>query len=246
VDLAAGSPLIVRSLFGPNPLFGARFYGIGNELEATLPVLMLAGVAAALGPGGRSRGAALAYAAAGTFFALALGAGRLGADVGGVITVGAATAVAVALVAPGRVTRRRLAAVVLAPVAAVAALAAIDLATGGDSHFTRTVLHAGDRAALGDAILRRYELALNVLEKPAMLVLTPLSLAAIAIAILRRDAILQGIPGAERWGAALAGAAAAGVAGALFNDSGPLLLVFSTFMAAWILAYLRAGVGSRN
>jgi hypothetical protein len=242
-DLAAGSPLIVGSLFGPNPLFGARFYGVGNELESTLPVLMLAAVAAALGPGGRSRAAALAFAAGGAVLALALGSGRLGADVGGVITVGAGTAVAVALAAPGRLTARRVAAVLLAPVGAVLVLAAVDLLTGGDAHFTRTVLRADDSTALGDVVARRYEIAFTVLQRPAMLVMTPLALGAIAWAVHRRDALLQGIPGAPRWGAALAGAAAAGIAGALFNDSGPLLLVFSTFVAAWVVAYLRAGVG---
>ena len=242
-DLAAGSSLIVRSLFGPNPLFGARFYGVGNELEATLPVLMLVAVAAALCPRGRSRGAALAFAAGGVVLGAAVGAGRLGADVGGVITVGAGTAVAVALAAPGRLTGRRVALVVLAPAAALVALAALDLATGGDSHFTRTVLRAGDRTALEDVIARRYELAFHVLMRPAMLVFTPLALAAIVLGIRRRDALLRGIPGAPLWGAALGGAAAAGVAGALFNDSGPLLLVFSVFVAAWVAAYLRAGVG---
>ena len=43
VDLVAGSPLIVRSLAGPNPGFGARFFGIGNELEAILAVMVLLG-----------------------------------------------------------------------------------------------------------------------------------------------------------------------------------------------------------
>ena len=41
VDLANGSPLIVRSLLGPNPRFGSRFYGLGNELEALLPIIVL-------------------------------------------------------------------------------------------------------------------------------------------------------------------------------------------------------------
>ena len=31
VDLISGSPLIIRSLLGPNPLFGSRFYGIGTS-----------------------------------------------------------------------------------------------------------------------------------------------------------------------------------------------------------------------
>ena len=56
VDLAAGSPLIIRSLLGPNPLFGSRFYGIGNELEATLSALLVIGIGALLYGRGRSRG----------------------------------------------------------------------------------------------------------------------------------------------------------------------------------------------
>ena len=48
VDLARGSHLIIRSLLGPNPRFGSRFYGIGNELEASLPVLLFVGLAALL------------------------------------------------------------------------------------------------------------------------------------------------------------------------------------------------------
>jgi hypothetical protein len=48
VDLARGSDLIVRSLLGPNPRFGSRFYGIGNELEATLPVLLFIAMAVLL------------------------------------------------------------------------------------------------------------------------------------------------------------------------------------------------------
>jgi hypothetical protein len=242
-DLAFGSPLIVRSLFGPNPLFGARFYGIGNELEATLPVLALTATAAALGARGRSRSAAVAFAGTGAVLAAGIGAARLGADAGGVITVGAGTAIAAALAAPGRLTARRVVLVVVAPAAAVVALALLDLATGGNGHFTRTILRADDTAALGDVILRRYELAFHVLLRPAMLVLTPLCLLAIALAIRERRALLRGIPGAPMWGAALAGSAACGIAGALFNDSGPLLLVFSTVLAASVLLYLRAGAG---
>jgi len=55
IDLARGSDLVIRSLLGPNPRFGSRFYGIGNELEAILPVLVLVGVAAACGAMPRSR-----------------------------------------------------------------------------------------------------------------------------------------------------------------------------------------------
>ena len=44
----AGSPLTSLSLLGPNPGLGVRFYGIGNELEALLAVLVVAGTGAAL------------------------------------------------------------------------------------------------------------------------------------------------------------------------------------------------------
>ena len=57
VDLARGSDLVIRSLLGPNPRSGSRFYGIGNELEATLPVLAFVGLAALLYGGARTRGA---------------------------------------------------------------------------------------------------------------------------------------------------------------------------------------------
>ena len=45
VDAIAGSPLSALSLLGPNPGLGVRFYGIGNELEALLAVLVVAGPA---------------------------------------------------------------------------------------------------------------------------------------------------------------------------------------------------------
>ena len=48
IDLIAGSPLTQLSLVGPNPAAGHRFYGIGNELEACLVVLILVGTGAAL------------------------------------------------------------------------------------------------------------------------------------------------------------------------------------------------------
>jgi hypothetical protein len=243
VDLVFGSPLIVTSLLGPNPLFGSRFYGVGNELESTLPVLLLCGLAAAacgLGRGRRSRGLALAFAAAGLVLGAVVGSGRFGADVGGVITIGAGTAVAVLLALPGGVTRRRLAVVAVVPVAALVALAALDLVTGGDGHFTRTVLRADDGGALEDTVVRRYELAWNTFTDGIMPLLTLLALGGIAWAMRHRDRLLEGVPCPDCWRAALAGSAAAGLAGALSNDSGPLLLVFATFVAAWVAGYLRA------
>ena len=64
VDALAGTQLLMRSLLGPDPILGARFYGIGNELKSGLAVLVFAAVAAALYPAIRDRRAALAMAGA--------------------------------------------------------------------------------------------------------------------------------------------------------------------------------------
>ena len=48
VDVVAGSPLTALSLLGPNPALGVRFFGIGNELEATVGALLLLAVGAAI------------------------------------------------------------------------------------------------------------------------------------------------------------------------------------------------------
>jgi hypothetical protein len=90
IDLALGSELIVRSLLGPNPRFGARFYGIGNELEAVLPPLALVGLAGAAGWLPRSRWLAAAFGVAMLGLGAVVGAGFLGADAGGVVSIGAA------------------------------------------------------------------------------------------------------------------------------------------------------------
>jgi hypothetical protein len=140
VDVIVGSPLTTLSLIGPNPALGVRFFGIGNELEAALSVLLLVGVGAALATWrpDAGRGAALAFAAAAVAGVAAFGPGRFGADVGAaiVIPIGAAVAVVVAVGA----RRRGVLALLGAPAVALAALLAVDLVLGGDAHLSRSIL----------------------------------------------------------------------------------------------------------
>jgi hypothetical protein len=239
VDLAFGSPLIIRSLLGPNPRSGSRFYGLGNELEATLPVILLVGLAALLHGRGRSRPAAALVAGAMATLAVFVASGALGAAVGGVITVGVGAAVATLLLLPGRTTRRRLAYAAAVPVVGLAALAAVDIATGGNGHFSRTVLDAEGGSALTDTVVRRYTLAFNTLVNGAMPFLTALALLAVAYAYRYRDRIYAPLRGSPSWRAGLIGGFAAALAGALANDSGPVLLVFGVFVLACATAYVR-------
>jgi hypothetical protein len=238
-DLAAGSPLIIRSLLGVNPRSGSRFYGLGNELEATLTVLLLVGLGALLWKRSRSRSSAAIVAVAGLVLGLFTGAAELGADVGGVITVGAGAAAAALLMLPGRLSRRRIALAALVPVGAVVALAVLELLTGGNGHFTRTILHADSGGALWDVVKRRYTLAFNVLTLGAMPMLVVVTALAVAYALRYRDRIYAPLRGSPGWHAAFIGGLTASIVGALFNDSGPLLFVFGVFVLVCATAYVR-------
>ena len=238
-DLAFGSPLIIRSLLGVNPRSGSRFYGLGNELESTLAVLLMVGLGALLWNRGRSRSSAAIVAVAGAVLSVFVGAAELGADVGGVITVGAGVAAAALLMLPGRLSRRRIALAALVPVAAIVLLALLDLATGGNGHFTRTILHADSGTALWDVVKRRYTLAFNVFTLGAMPLIVVVALLAVAYGLRHRERIYAPLRGSPGWFAAFVGGLTASIAGALFNDSGPLLFVFGVFVLACATAYVR-------
>jgi len=252
-DLAFGSHFVVRSLLGPNPRSGGRFYGLGNELESTLVVLLMVALGVILAKGarfdgppvafgsapGRSRRGAAIVAVSGLVAAVFIGAGQFGADVGGVITVGGGVAAMTVLMLPGRPSRRVIVLALLVPFAAIAGLALLDLATGGNGHFTRSVLQAESAGALWDTVVRRYTLAFNVLKTGAMPFVVVLALLAVAYAARYRDRIYAPLRGSPAWSAALAGGLASAVVGTLFNDSGPVLLIFGVFVLVCVTAYVR-------
>src|SRR5207342_1610827 len=128
LDVIAGSPFTSLSLLGPNPGLGVRFYGIGNELEALLAVLVVAGTGAGLtgfAPGAAPRRSALTFLATGLLSAFVFAAGRYGADVGAAIVL--PLGAAVAAVSAGRGRRRLLLPALAAPIGAVSLIALIDL-----------------------------------------------------------------------------------------------------------------------
>jgi hypothetical protein len=239
-DLANHSHFLLRSLLGPNPRSGSRFYGIGNELEIALTVLMLVAVAAALPLRQRTRGGALGFALAGVALAAIVGAGRLGADVGGVFTIACGAGVATLLMLPGGVTRRSLAVAVAAPVVGLGALAVLDLATGGNGHFVRNVLH-GSSGDFLDTVQRRYELAWSIVSSGMAPLVTLLCGLAIAYALRHRRRVFAAVERDPVWRACLWGGLAASIGGSLFNDSGPVLLFIGIVALGFVTAYLRGG-----
>jgi hypothetical protein len=239
LDALEHTQLLMRSLLGPNPILGARFYGVGNELKSALAVLVLAAVAGALYPARRDRRSVSAIVAAGLLLAVIEGAARIGAGVGGVILVCAGTAVAGVMLAPGTLSRKRALLVLISPVAGLVALAAIDLATAhGSGHFTGSILHARSAGDVRDILVRRYKAAWDELRNHAMPVASALSIACAVISVRMRERLLAPVGGDPAWLAALAGGLTAGVVGALVEDSGPVLLVVASFVLGCVLSYL--------
>ncbi|MGH2911031.1 MAG: hypothetical protein ACRDJ3_01000 [Solirubrobacteraceae bacterium] len=239
IDALAGTQLLIRSLLGPNPILGARFYGIGNELKSGLAVLVFSAVAAALYPATRSRRTASIMAAAGILLAIVEGSARIGAGVGGVILVSAGTAVATVMLLPGGVNRKRILVVMAAPVLALVALAALDLLTAhGSGHFTGSILDARSAGDIRDVVERRYGAAWDELRNHLMPVATAVALILSALAVWRRERVCAPVDSDPAWIAALSGGLTAGVIGALSEDSGPVLLVVAVLMLGCVLSYL--------
>jgi hypothetical protein len=234
-DLALGSSLIQRSLLGPNPILGARFYGVGNELEVTLGVIGLLGIGALFARGSR-RQLAAAFVIGGSAIALVLSWGKLGADVGASLMLAAGGAAAAVAAFEERSRKLRIALIVVAPLVALAALAALDIVTGGNAHFTRSVLDAGGLGELADVAQRRVELSYRSLTRGIIAPLVVLALVALVWGVRSRRRLLAPLAAAPGLRAGVAGAFVAVVVGALSNDSGPMILLIGT-------SYLGLGVG---
>jgi hypothetical protein len=243
LDLIGGSSLTQLSLLGPNPAGGHRFYGIGNELEAVLVVLILAGTGAALsgfdvprrsrGRKGRAkiRGPATFLVVA-AIFSFVFAYGRYGADVGAAITLPLGAAVAAALLAE----RPRLALLAFAlPLPALAILSAADLITGANAHLTRTVLDAKSGGDVLAVVGHRLSETGASFGRTVLVIGLPFTVAAAALAWLRRDRIARWLRGRAAMRAGLLGGLAATLVGTLANDSGALLLeIGAVYLVAFV------------
>jgi hypothetical protein len=236
-DLAQGSGLITRSILSPSLIFGGRFYGISNEYKSALMVLFLAGVAAAMAGRERSRRLATAMALVGAAFAVVIGSGRLGAGVGGVVVVGAGTAVATVLLLPGGITRRTVVVVLLVPVAALGGLIGLDLLTSAGGHLQRDILRAQNANQIWELVSRRYQLIFQTLSA-GMIATSIVAAVAVAAAIRNRTLLYGSLARDPVWQAALLGGLAAGIAGTFAEDSGPVLFVHAVIALAAVTAYL--------
>jgi hypothetical protein len=236
LDAILGSPLSALSLLGPNPGLGVRFYGIGNELEALLSVLIVGGIGAGLAgfvPRLSPGRCAIVFLVIGLAFAGIFASGEFGADVGAAIDFPIGVAVAALVVTGGR--RRWILLVILVPLIVLALLALADLLTGANSHFTRSVLDAGGLHSLGDTAQRRLEQTARSFVRPVLLVALPVIAIGVLVAVLRRATLASWVREVPAMRAALIGAVAATIVATVANDSGALLLEIG---AAYLLVFL--------
>ena len=237
IDLALGSDLITRTILGPNPGYGSRFYGVGNELKSGIMVLLLAGLAAYMTGRPKSRKAALIVLGAGFVLCVILGSGRLGAGVGAAIIVASATAVAAMMMLPGGITRKRLAILIVSPVLGLIFLGGLDaLTAGGQGHLSNSVLSLDSFGSFAEIVERRSTLAWQQLWKGNMPVITLTCLLAAGYAIKNRE-MFKPFAG-PIWPAALVGGLVGGLIGSVTEDSGPLLIVVATVTLAGLCSYL--------
>lgn len=250
-DVVAGSSLTQLSLAGPNPAAGHRFYGVGNELEAIMLVLIPVGTGAALAgfagsrpapaaqptfsPPGRGQSrmrGALAFLATAVLFSFVFAYGRFGADVGAAIAppIGGAVAAALLLERP-----RWAWLALLLPLPALALLIAVDLATGSEAHLTGTVLATGGGGDALGVVGHRLREAGESFGRPLLLPGLPVLVVAAIVVWRGRARIAAWLAPIPPVRAALLGALAAVLAGTVGNDSGALLLEIGS---AYLLATL--------
>ncbi len=232
LDVVAGSPLTSLSVLGPNPGYGVRFFGIGNELEAILTTLTLVGAGAwiATRQGLERRAGAAWFAGLALAAAAAFAPGRFGADVGAAIVLGVGGATA-AVLALDLDRRRAILVVAGAGVLGLAALLVVDLILGG-AHLSRSVLGAGETGDLIDVLDRRLTLTTNTYIHPVYPELLVVCVGLLVAGAIGRRTVLAWF--GDGWGArsGFGGALAGVLVGSVANDSGSVLLVLGTIYLA--------------
>ncbi len=240
-----GGELTGESLLGSNPLYGARFFGVGNELEAVICVSAVIGCGAAMSGRSLARPARW-FAFSCVALALYLGAGRIGADVGGVIFAAAAFGAAALYVARLKITVLRALAIVAVPVLGLIAIGLLDAVSSGESHLTRTVFEAQGPGELITVVERRFRASVEGARNGGVWVGVLISLGLLAWGWVKRERVFarltEGGASADEMRpmrAGFVGGLAGTVVGALANDSGPAILLIGTIYLGMCVLYVR-------
>ena len=234
LDVLLGSPLLRRSLLGYSPVFGARFYGLGNEYLGVVLGAVVLGGAALLDLRRRGIRSALAVLFLATTLIIALP--RFGANVGGGISAFVGLGYTYLLLIGHRVGWRETGGLIFGVLGLVGLLILCDLwgARGHLTHLGQTALRA-HREGLGMLmVIVAGKLAMNwrILSYTSwtwvmlgVLLLAP-------VAFVHPPRWLAGLfPAGHPLAAAIRGLLVTAGVGLLVNDSGVVV-------AATILIYI--------
>ncbi|MBN2247265.1 MAG: hypothetical protein JW733_01050 [Coriobacteriia bacterium] len=214
-DQILGGPAASGGVFSYSLLFGARFYGLGNEAAALLVGGLLTGVARRVDLFGRTRASGYLWLGVPAVVVAVLPA--LGANIGVAAWGGAAILGAYLRAAGTRLTLRRLAVAVAGAVALVALAAALDTMGGAPSHLGRVLSGGG----LWDLIARKLALSWGILNATPIVVLLPVAVGAIAYLLARPKGFVGSVLSTSAGlSAALTGSVAAAFVAVLTEDSG--------------------------
>ncbi|HTU15444.1 MAG TPA: hypothetical protein VMF31_09615 [Solirubrobacterales bacterium] len=237
IDMLAGSVLTPKAVVGPNPGLGARFYGIGNELESSLMILTSVGVGAALATWGGGLGekrSAAAFLIAGLAGTIVFAAGRFGADVGAAIIFPIAAVIAAALVA----NRPRLAWMGgLVALAALILVAIADMLLGGESHYVRALFDGSSGDSVGQVLAHRVTETAASFTRLSRLPITLAAFALILLAWRERRRIASWLDPVPAVKAAVIAAAIASAVGAASNDSGALFIQVGVLFLGLVIGF---------
>ena len=241
-DVLFGSPLQINTVFGYSPTIAGRFAGWGNlafALAASTSIVVATGIWGVGVLEGRRRRTLLAAGLL-AVVVVADGMPSLGSDVGGVMALLPASAVAVLILSERRVGVKRIAAIVVATVALLSVFAVIDLSRPKDerTHLGRIASKVvdADGGGLSTVIQRKVNANIDILTSSIWTWIIPFAIAFLGLLVWRRTGLLREledrVPGLR---ACLVGALIAGFLGFALNDSG---VAVPAMMLAVVLPYL--------
>jgi len=242
LDLFFGQGMLQRSLLGYSPSVGSRYYGLGNEYGGVLLASVTLGVLALFRAETPRRWQRLSVGLVFLAAAVATGHPAAGANLGMAAACAIGFGAALALMAPGGVSSRRVIAVVVAAILIVGIIVGADLLRGGGaSHIGRAVasVRAGGWEALGDIVARRTTRNWTLTQRSAWSGPTIAGLAVLAVALLAAPRRVRGgLAGRRALLAAFGGLAVGAVAAYVLNDSGIVAAALAVSYAAAALTYI--------
>lgn len=236
--LAFGPDLIDRALLGPNPTYGARFYGLGNELEGLVSASLILGAGSLLTVR-RTRHASAAFVGVGIVGAVLIGFAGLGADFGGAATVGAGAFVAAWLSfrAGGTALWGTLPAAAVGAVTGFVSARASDLLSGTGGHLAAT---GAGHESVSEMLRRRVTLNLeSLLDVPTAVALGLIAFGLCVVVVRGAGRFSERRPAMSPAGAAFAGTVAAACVGFVVNDSGSIVFIGAGACALFFAAFAR-------